>query len=252
MKKQVLCALLCFLLVAFVSATSADLIVGTTGISSAVTYNDIIHFWTAETTGSPYWDAAKDCSDDDTTPTLISSAVVNSSAVKIGSNGLDNPASSDYVLFNDFHHTCGDLRYGFWLYATTWVDTTVILKLVSCTAAGDTEIRWRTGNELEIREAGTIKETTSGANITTGTWYFIEIVMDDTNDSRKIIVDGTTRATEVDAWTGQAMTEIHLGVASNDLADLYNDNLMVSDDVTRDFNSCCKNLTTKPSGACDG
>jgi hypothetical protein len=218
---------------------------------SSVSYSDIVHFWVVETTGDPWW-GSNSCSDEDTTPLLVSDAVVNTDAVKIGTYGLDCPQSSDYVNFNTFELNCGDLRYGFWFYATTWVDTTVLIELMNCTSSGDTEVRWRTGGEIDLRDGATVKETSSGAGITTGTWYFLELVMNDTGNIRQVLINGSSILSETDAWSALALTELHWGVASNDLSDMYFDNLMISDDVTRDFNDCCKNMTAYPSGACDG
>lgn len=147
-------------------------------------------------------DATHDFSAGDTVWSLLSAAVFNSSAAKIGTNGLQCPSGDDYTQL-DAASIINRLQgaVGFWFRPQTLGNGTWLLNLQGTSGSDYINIEYSAG-EVALRHrssiGGNYLVSTTGAGITTGNWYFIQINWTSTGDATNISVwnaSGTLLAT---------------------------------------------------------
>lgn len=219
---------------------------------------DITFWWTFEATTL----GESDYSAGDTTATAVGDAVLNATSVKYGTNGGDFPSAGDEFnldISNADIINAAECRIGFWFYSNTFVNAATILRIV-----------------LDADNVITIQESTTTSNhilfsfedaattlyvdnldviISNGQWYFIEIAISDTSNALAVYVNGDE---DSDATTmtgnGFAVTGVPIEIGNTGAAgsDFYLDNLMISNDPTRDFynntfnGTAYKDLTESP------
>lgn len=249
---------------------------GSAGSSGAISndaedYSDITFWLNFENAQSDpdtgdYTMGASECSVGDTTGTTASLGQMSTAAAIIGSYGYETVSSNDYITFsvssNDIvSGTAG--RIGFWYYwkSGAFVDTHHLLKVyqdadnymflrTETTGEGELQFRWRSGgsNEIDV--------TTSTANLVEETAYFFEISWDTVNDNTYVYINGVAVVTD-ESTNITAISPSSLIITDDDGTgfNVYVDNLMISDDPTRDFYGGGTGLcveTSAPGGACGG
>jgi len=218
-------------------------------------YADLVLFWRCEGTTL----GAGDTYGTDNTPVFESGAAINADAHYIGTNGLDLPTTSDRCYFdNNGEYVLNGAgvsqgRFGAWARITTWKENSAFLSaedaladnIISFAQSGTDEVR------LFIKTNNIDRKTliTTDANLSTGTWYFVECAWDIDNDYCEIFVDGVSKisdsATNLGAFSA-ALTKIYTGSASSAVAsDFHMDNIMISTDKTRNL-YLLKDLTSTP------
>lgn len=206
----------------------------------------IIFWWRCEAADFSGTNGTTDYSAGDDIGALASAAAINTDAVKYGTNGLDLPTPSDYILFDPPIAALEEEgRIGFWMRLTSFTDTR---RLVNVTEdAGDFfYIQLDGTDELEFYwyDAGTARTEfiTSGANLTTATWYFVEAAWKTSTDYREIFVNGTSygssSATIENFDTAPAW--IAFGDGTGTAQDTHTDNIIISTDSTVDLYTVCK------------
>jgi len=200
-------------------------------------YTDILFWWRCEGTTL----GADDYSEGDTTATLYDNATINTDAVKIGTNGLDIPdgwATARFDIASLVSGTVG--RIGFWLYINTWVNGTRLFEayedathLFYVGLYNDDEIflNWQDGGGLV-----TVAISTSSP-LSTGTDYFIETKYDSTGNDWELFVNGGSVASgsSDEGAISFSSGTMYCGNNESDDGDFYIDNIMISNDKTRDF-----------------
>lgn len=237
-------------------AAGMQLFAGRPAASGGGSYDDILFFWTCESStlgADDYYGSG------DNTATLISTAAINTDAVKVGTNGLDFPDANDRITFDisaasDFiDGTEG--RIGFWFYYTTQVDYATLMSididasnfLEMYPYNGGITVRWREGGTNAFIEI-------SSADISTTTWYFLEFGWNASSNTRTVYLDGVQKAQSTASFTGLDFSSqtLNIGIDGGYAGDQYIDNFMISDDSTRDFcglNTTCVGIaddTTSP------
>ncbi|MCK4240829.1 MAG: hypothetical protein KAX30_04340 [Candidatus Atribacteria bacterium] len=242
--------LLLLLIFSAISASAWNPCVVTSGKKAAgASYNDITLWLGFEGTWSSptYTIGADDYSAGDTTGTITSVAVVNSDAGLIGTNGLDCPTSYDRMQFsvssdNIISGTAG--RIGLKIRFTAWAQDGSVFNVVETAGndhfdlltygadgVGTRELRFR----WEDDNSTTNLITTTTADLVLGTIYFIEIKYDTTANSFELWIDGVSKGTDTtDKGPIQPVT-LEIGEIFGGALDQHIDNLMISDDITRDF-----------------
>lgn len=211
-------------------------------------YNDLVLFWRCEGTTL----GGDDTYGTDNTATLNSIAAINTDAVNIGTNGLDSPSALDNAQFdNNGEYVVVDGRYGAWVRFTDLTDN---LSLFYFASAGDDNAVFLqvTGtDELTLTHDAEFQSpvtlTSTDANLSTGTWFFIEAKWNDTADSLQILVNNTSRGIStatLNTWTG-AVTKVVFGDAFGITQDAHYDNIMLSDSSARSLYPL-RNLTVSP------
>jgi len=221
-------------------------------------YSDITHFYTFETTGSPYF-GANDCSDEDETPVFNSDWANGNTYTKIGSNTgytSSGDAGYDFIHWSGFSTgtDVGSMRVGFWYLCHTYVYEGSICVLKE---GGNTwTLVSKSGVDLYLKWTGT--NTQIDTNLSVDTWYFIEIAVDETANTITFYVNGVQKGQIAESFSAGDLTDFYLGcIDTGDQVEAF-DNLMISTDPTRDFcglDGTCVGLaddTSKPTGACDG
>lgn len=140
-------------------------------------------------------DGTHDFTAGDNTATLNSIAAINTDAAKLGTNGLDCPSASDYAIFAI---SSGDLfdrlvgKFGFWLRFEATPDSGSQIFTAQGTLANDFIRILAIGDELrfDFRQDGNsvVSLSTTAANMTTATWYWVEASWDQPNNDRRIAV----------------------------------------------------------------
>jgi len=194
-----------------------------------------------------------DYSNNDQLASSNSGAAINADANKTGTNGLDIPTSSDYVYFSSPTSTLDDEgRIGFWIRFVTLNDNAQIFTLYDDSndffrvrADGTDELNslWSdAGDEDEI--------TTVDANLSTGTWYFVEFAWKQSTPYREIFVNGVSKVSSsaaYDAFQGGGPTTMYIGVVGSGNGDYHIDqNLIISTDSTDDLYTVCSGETDYP------
>ena len=211
-------------------------------------YNDIVFFWTAESTTL----GADDYSAGDTTAALQSSASISPTAAIVGSNGVLIPTASDFARFvvssNDIYPASG--RIGLYVYANTIpVDGVGFLRWANADATSRAVVQFTSSGDIDVywRDSGTSRTACASTTdpIAADTAYFIEIAYD--TNYREIFVDGASVANCTTTTTQQNPTVLDIGnesaVSPGD--GLHIDQIMVSNDKTRNL-YLLRNLTESP------
>ncbi|RLC11301.1 MAG: hypothetical protein DRI24_19010, partial [Deltaproteobacteria bacterium] len=119
---------------------------------------------------------------------------------KVETNGLDAPDAGSYYSFTvnaDDIVDDAEGRIGFWLKINTWANTTGLFKFAYDT---DNEVYLilNGGDELYFKwESGGVTNGVSSttANLTTGTWYYVEVAWATATNLKRIYVDNVTVGT---------------------------------------------------------
>ena len=158
----------------------------------------VTFFWRCE--GSTLDHPGDDYSDGDTTAALTT-AVINTDTVRVGSNSLDSISTAgiaDFVLSSDIVLSEGSI--GFWFYVESGWQTAQMSNSFDASATGDRiqlsvtgssssgELRLRIGREGQ----GATTIITSGATLANANWYFAVARWDETNTSGKVEVYSTS------------------------------------------------------------
>ena len=210
--------------------------------ASATSYSDITFWWRCE---NVTLDGSNDfTAGEDGVAALQSSAVINTAAVKIGTNGLDCPTAGDYALFTDSTGAAwptGSGRVGFYLRITAFTTSCALIQKKYDADEYMTLEMYGT-DELKFQYTNTSSTTaiTTDANLTTATWYFVEIAYDDATNTKKIYVDGVEKIAVTDAFTTfTSGGSLRFGEAKGCglSVDTHIDNIIISNDYTRDLNA---------------
>ena len=198
------------------------------------TYSDILFWWRCE----GWTMGAGDHSHGDTTADHYSGAVINTDAVKLGTNGFSIPTTYDSA---EFAISSSDIisssigRAGFWIYFTQWAASTQIFNAIH--SGGRLRLYTSGTSELTFDYGATYKTVTSTtAALTTGVWYYIELIWNASNETQKIYVNSVEKASNTeakDAPTGSSL--LRLGNDLGATGYFYMDNIVVSNDPTRNL-----------------
>lgn len=217
----------------FVHAGQFDAVITQYNAASAGgdTYTDITFWWRCESTTF----TGDDYSSGDSTPTVNSAVAINSDAGMVGTNGIDCPTGGDSYSFDSasiIDGSTGTIGFYWKFYDVTWTSFVNIFR--GETDSGD-YFRLMTYDDDRLRFTWNGTNFTTTATYSIDTEYFIQIVFDVTTDTVKLIVDNSedidTTATPI---SGLTLDTIYWGTETGG-ADIYLDNIMVSDDYTRDF-----------------
>lgn len=203
-------------------------------------------FWRCEGTTL---DGTHDFTAGDNTATLNSAAVINTDAVRVGTNGLDCPTSNDHAKFvvssgDIIHSTTGSFALSFrittftagaWLF--TALNTGASTNFIQFDMVGTDDA---TGRELrfQIRQAGNPAHsiTTTGADLAEGTWYAAVCRYDQTANDIGIEVynsDGSLRTSIYDTTTSflvpTGINELRIGEGGGTAVDEHIDNVFCAD-----------------------
>ena len=232
------------------SPASVDMVTPST---SCDTSNDVF-WWRAEAADFSGTNGTSDYSAGDDTGVLQSSAAIDTDAVKLGTNGLDIPTGYDYITFTPPVATLDDEgRAGFWLYINTFVDAASVLELYYVNGDNRLSIRLDGSTELSMRwkDSATARTTltTTTANLSTGTWYFVEFAWKtgSGNYYREIFVNGVSKGSSSSQIESFATNPNYLifGNTHSNAADFYIDNPIISTDSTVNL-YLCKDETSWP------
>lgn len=247
--KKVLSFLSAFILVLFIVTTaSAIIIVYSGGVTDD--YTDIVFWWRCEGTTL----GADDYSDGDTTAESHGAVAINTDAVKIGTYGVDVPGDNDYYTFvvsnGDILPVGGAGRLSCWFYYNTWVDSSYLFYYTSSAATTDRlRIEMVSSNEILMRwvyDGTATTFSTTDANLSSGTWYYLEFEWDPSNNYMAIYVDGDLKASNTTAITALPNSGYwRIGNYNSTASDYYLDNITVSDDKDRNLYAL-RNLTSSP------
>jgi hypothetical protein len=135
-----------------------------------------------------------------------------------------------------------DFRVGTWLNVTTWDDGDQIFFLEGDSEASWTQLLMDSTDELEIKvDSGaeaSCTVATAASNLSTGTWYYIELEVDGANDNIYLFINGVQAATSactIDTFGWEKIMIRNFGsgggagvfyldgfvITSNDDADMY-------------------------------
>jgi hypothetical protein len=228
-------------------------VIGVVRGSGGDTYDDILLFMTleSETLG------VDDCYGSDSTLDPEFDAEIIAGAANVGSYGAHYSASAETSpSYHILSVTSQDIvrgdagRIGFYVKINTWVNFTALLTVYDdgsnyfqVLMVSDDELRfsWTDGGTSRTHLAST------SANISTGTFIFIELAYDASANYREIFVDGVSIASDSSS-TINAISPAYLysgSWISKANWDVYEDNIITSNDKTRNLNSI-KDLTTCP------
>jgi hypothetical protein len=220
-------------------------------------YSDIT-FWLGWENCSPTCTSYTLGSDDytageDSTATRNSSPLLTAGSALVGSVGSYHPGSGDNWLFTDSTDGAwptGSFRVGFKLYVNSGTDNAVLIKkrydgdelfYIRCEDAGCDDLRVSYGNGA----AYTYIQTNANI-IPNATEVFVEVSYDVTVDEMELFVDGVSKGTSTAANTAfTSGGNIQIGETDSVAINCHLDNIIVSNDYTRDLNAL-KDLTTAP------
>ncbi len=265
------------LLVAWPSqAEDITVVIGQPVAAAGPSYADITFWLNFENSGGDpdtgdYTMGASECSDGDTTGVTGSGAATASAAARYGTYGLDCPTDGDEA---DFDVSSDDIvsgtkgSIGFNVRVTDFTNYQDFLRIYKDVNNDNVALQTVNTDELRVRwRYGSSNEgdcITSGEDLQTATWYHIQVFYDAStaNDDYIIIeVNGSpacsatglslTPFAGASAFVAFAVGERNGGVSS----DYHVDNVMMSDDPTRDwYDSGLYDDTTVVglTDACDG
>lgn len=217
---------------------------GPTVGGGGASYPDIIFYW--------------DCDSDTAVTTGDNSAVRSGGAVidvalkKIGTGSLDCPNAQDYASF-DWSAAVLPLdsgRIGFYVYFNTRVTNTQLFYAVADANNGiygklSSAVTDELAYSYESNNTGSVYASTA-ANLADTTWYFIEFAWDRATDYRRMFIDGNPHDSSAadlgTGWTANPATVV-FGNNSANLPDFHMDQIIISNDYTRDLNAL-KDLTS--------
>ena len=232
-------------------------VIGIAGVVAEGDYSDILLFWRAESTTM----SADDCYGTNATWSAevdYGTTEIVEAAAKVGTYGVhvaagETSKQSGYKLVVDTEDVVVTSagRIGFWVKINTWVNFS---GLFAVSDSGD-PIKFvmtiLSDDEVRASYGGTLLASTS-ANLSTATWYFIEVAYDasigDGEDYMEVFVDGSSVASS-SALTLAPFTPTFVRVG-NPIArsnySWYIDHFMISNDKTRNLYAL-RNTTACPN-----
>jgi len=231
-----------FLCLCAVSA-SADVIVVVQPGSTCDT-SSVIFWWRAEEADFSGTNGTLDYAAVDDTAALQNEAAINTDAVKIGTNGLDCPLDYNRAIFTAQSATIDDEgRMWSWIYINTWVDNATFFILyddtenfahVEMNGTDEIEFYWEDSNNART------SLITTTANLSTGTWYFLEAAWKTSTNYRELFIDGNSVGSSNDTIGSFVSPVIETDFGNEDTADadLYMDNMGISTDSTTSYYGC--------------
>jgi len=261
MKKLILYIIaIVFLLTPVLYAGSPHLLVLAKKNAGGATYPEITHFYTFDTVADPFWNAATDCSDGDTTP-IINAGENQAVTVIVGTASFKADAATEYLSFSNANNMAKTNKgtIGFWFRYNAWDAYEIIFN-----GSGSSD-----GLNIQLRAAGIIRivyddgvasgvlDSDNTAVPSADTNYFIEIVYDNTvgdgSDYIKVYVDNVIKI-DVTGLTMDTynMAAVAVGASTADTAVFFWDNLIITDTPAQGGAYQHRNLTAKPAGACNG
>lgn len=201
---------------------------------------DIILWYRAEAlqmTGDDYYG-------DDSLWSAASGAVINTDAVKYGTNGVDFPTAADFLflsILNEDNFNATNSRVGMWVYVNTFVANAQLFRVL-LNATNIVEIRFSTtgSNHFNVvYEDNDVQiYVDHQTTISNSQWYFVEMEIDISGGDVAIYVDGLkdndASVPAGDGWVATGVN-INFGNTQSAASDFYCDNLMISNDHSRDF-----------------
>jgi len=220
-------------------------------------YSDIV-FWVGfegSWDGTTYTIGSDDYSDGDTTGTKNSAWVVDTTSKKVGSYGGHSKGSSDYIIFSvssgDIMSLNDSCRIGFYFQVNTaWAaseelfyaeyDSNNFVRIATA-ASGEINVALRSSGAYDV------STDTSGLSLSHTTWYFCELIFDQASNGFTLKIDGANSSIASDAYDAlpNDVITIEFGMSGVGTNTVYQDQWMVSDDITRNLNAL-KDLTTSP------
>ena len=215
----------------------------TTGGAPADPFDDILLWWRCEALDFSGTNGTLDYSAEDDIAAASGSAAINTDSVKYGTNGLDCPTNSSWVTFtvsSDDIVDADEGRIGFWYYQTTQAGDGFIARFIldtnnkSSIAIYDTDgLNWSWTDGSTARTTLNIVD----ADLDPTTWYFIEAAWKVSTGYRELFVDGVSKGSSSATIGTFEPTSLLFGNISDVANDWFLDNIMVSNDSTRDFNA---------------
>lgn len=225
-------------------------------------YADII-YWLNFENGSTftYSLGSSECSDGSSTVTASGDGFIDTSSALIGSNAFSGVNAGDWaqasVSSNDIWPTSGTI--GFWMNIDTWSSNAYVFYAGNSDKFG---LRLSGSDELNVfvytSSDGVRQATTLNANLSADTDYFVQVSWDVASNDIDFFINGSAESNSNSGTLGnmEDITGIYLfggGGAYPDLGYSLIDNIMISDDPSRDFyDSSLYDDTAAPTGACDG
>ena len=216
---------------------------------NATDYSDITFWWRCETETLTTGDYT---AGEDSTAAPNGGATIDSGTKIVGSNSCDFPTGSDYYAFTDSTDGAfptGSGRIGFYLYATTRLDNgSWFRKLYDGSNYFYARFKDTDDADLNYTAGGTAVSLNSATNwLSAATWYFVEVAWDDATDFLQLYVNGVSVGTQAGS-TLTAFTSgggFRIGEVNGIETDIHIDNIIISNDYTRDLNAL-KDLTAYP------
>jgi len=243
--------LLCLLFASSAYAVSPAILHGMSGGASASTCDttNIVFWWRAYAADFTATNNTLDYSANDTTGIVQGPSSIHADASYfVTGNGVYSSGGYGRVDFDEPSETIDDeFRVGFWVKINTWVDGNSFWRI---TQDGDNtaDLRMSGSDELyfywEDNNNVATALVTTDANISTGTWYFIQIAGKTSTNYREIFVDGSAPGTWVSSASISSFAGapyiMYIGDVWGGASDFYLDNIIISTDSTVDLFTNCK------------
>ena len=216
-------------------------------VAAACVTTNITFWWRAEALDFSGGNGTTDYSAGDDTATAASSAAINADAKKIGTNGLDIPSTYDYVYLTvsaDDIVASSESRVGFWFRYTTWADGATIFRANDNNPVINIQLEMVDSNELRFywydNYGARTNLDTSGLDLSSATWYFIEMAWKPATNHREIFVNGNSAgsSSQTIADAGVALVIVDFGNITGNAADFHMDNIMISSNSTDALYPC--------------
>jgi len=209
--------------------------------------SNIVFWWRAEAldftaTAPPNDDL--DYSAGNPSPTVNGSLVVSEAAKKYGTYGIDFDAAWEFLYYATPSVTLDDeFKWGGWVRITTWLNGFFLFQIYG-NSNNNCRLILTGDDELTLYWYDTGAErttwTTTDANLTTGTWYWIEAAAKPSTNYREIWVDGVSKGSSSGAINtfATAVATIYMGDLIGSSVDVHMDNIIISTDSTDSFTDC--------------
>ena len=216
-------------------------------VASACVTTNVAFWWRAEALDFSAGNGTTDYSAGDDVATAVGDAAINADAKKIGTNGLDIPSGYDYAWFTvsaDDILASSESRVGFWFRYTTWVDGSTIFAANDNSPLTRIQLQMVDSNELRFYWYDNLGARTnldsSGLDLASATWYFIEMAWKTATDYREIFVNGNSveSSSQTIADAGVSLNVMYFGNITGNAPDFHMDNMMTSSDSTDALYPC--------------
>lgn len=220
------------------------------GSSSTCDTSNVVLWWRAEALDFSGTNGTTDYTSNDDTWSVNNGLAVHSSAAKYGTYGLDVNSSWKYGYLDPGNPTTMDEegKFGSWVRIQTFLNGFILAQVYwdnsnkfgfALAGTDELEFRWRDNNTARTTL------TTTSANLTTGTWYWIEAAWKTSTSYREIWVDGVSQASTttgpMNDFSSASFYRLYLGDAAvGSTVDIHMDNIIMSTDSTVDLHTDCK------------